>query len=443
MSMSRSFHRVALIAGLLLATLSSPRSTKADQPTTAAAAMRQAGDAEDAAGDFLFTRMIRDERGRRVAFRIVAAKVRLDGFELRELPTNFGPNQCARMLHVTNGNVYAIDQSNLYAVDLQTGQKRELVRRLYSAWAQAGRIVFPPHDSDELVLYDLNAEKVVTRWPKAIRYALTPQGQPIAENRYALSPDGTRLAFYSVLPGAGRFALFFCDVQGVKTGSLVEFQYAGEINGIAVPHPPLAWLDRHRVVSVETIGERFARDARQVGFVMDVDSGERKVLANWPADAGSGWGISLPKVGKQPVFIIHNSTGRQDGTSMAVRGAVDWREGRFVAGPTRDGEFLLENGSLGTPSSDYYENADVLRNEDRVLTRPKLDSATTVKVSPDGQRVLWREHLANKPSRLCYFDHSDGKVRVVEEAINLAWSFMWCAPPAVLGEDLAAAPVDR
>jgi hypothetical protein len=299
------------------------------------------------------------------------------------------------VLCVYHSTLFAMNYSGLYSLDLKTKQVTRLVCDViphydqltcvdHRAYGVSDRQGLPP----TLVILDFDRLAYTT-------LCLNPA--PCANAAIAVSPGHERLAYHTQDPNGFRIA-----VIKTKTGDLVcqsqPFDFQMPLISSVFAPPPLAWIDDHRILSIESLTRsKFLslilkkRVINQL-TVFHLDTGRLKDILTLPGNPLMHF----------PPKLMHPTTDVAPRLVMNSKGLV--------------GDYRL-NLKARKLVADTIQGTPYRLGQGRLLFRGTELGQTQrhqINVDPQGNRIVWLQD-----EDLYYHDHTQNSAVLVARACEI------------------------
>jgi hypothetical protein len=265
----------------------------------------------------------------------------------------------------------------------------------------------------------------VDRQPPVAALAEGPEAEPDVYDRdtpdsIALSPDGTRLAFFDPVQPAyvGGFMLGVVDLERATTtyvGPIVDYHYSS--SGRLVSFPPYLWLDNEHIL----FARNHSTPDHSIGPVwvsgLDLRSGSLRDIAEVPCRPSMDYVHLVRSSENGPVYL--ETAGR--------RYRVDVEANTLVEDNTIGAGFALVSQNRWTEL--YHDGQLVERVQSQERQTGNWQRIEKVIVSPDGKRACIVVHTQRDYAgpNLHFYDVNQGEVRIVPPGRLQGYWVHWIA----------------
>jgi hypothetical protein len=337
-------------------------------------------------------------------YSLMLAKVLPDGFEEREVFVEEKFGMFWQPLTVVRGKLYGMNIDLLVSIDVQTSKAEQICDKIENYTFQDGRlygIVGVRGQGQVLRVFDFAAE--------AQRDVCEVEtNSSFSRREVAVSRDGTRLAFFmgegnDMAPLGNR--LHIVDLKEGKDMIVGETVYARIFMtgaGDFSPGPAFAWLNAGTTLMVYDVVHRDGPDAGS----LTLPYGAESLLATMDTVTGKVTDLlELPEWYRQlsDLYFVEQPDGAMPRIMLGELGQyrIDLENKRLMKDDVIGGNFRLIHS----------------RRRQRLMAGKKelsFESRIPVAVSHSGKRAAWVTNPQGR-STLCFYDVSEGSMRVIAE----------------------------
>lgn len=323
---------------------------------------------------------------------LFAARLNSEGMERIKLDQKpYATYPWTDVLCLSGKTLFGMQYSDLYSLDLETGQTTRLICDVMPHYEQLSRLDHRAYGLSGR--NDLQKNIVILDFDRLAYTTLCPNAVPCANAAVAVSPGHEFLAYHTQDPNGFRVTVIKTKTgEGVCQSPPFDFQMP-MIASVFAP-PPLAWIDEHRILSIESytrskfLSFMLKRRVTNQLTVFHVDTGRLTDILTLPGNPLMHFPPKLiqPTPGLAPRLVMNTQ-------GLAGDYTVNLKSRK-----------LVKDTIMGTP---YRLVQGHLLFRETLLGQTRRDQ---VKVDPSSTRIVWLQN-----ENLYYHDSTQASVILVAE----------------------------